>query len=220
MPEHKIDIPSLFKIGIRIFRTYASFVIGVTATFFVLGVVPNFYLLMNAPAEPTTESQILSMVFLLLRLFLTLGLTKVMLFLADDRPVEVKDLINNGRIFLSYAVGYFIFIIAVGIGLFLLIVPGIYLAIRLQFFPYYMIEEGDTSFIALQKSWHATEEWMIELFLFGLCVVVLNILGAFFLGIGLIFTYPLTMLATSIVFLGMEDDAESLPQARFEKDSG
>ncbi len=211
MPEHKIDIPSLFKIGVRIFRTYASFVIGVAATFFVLGVVPNFYLLANAPAEPTIESQVLSMIFLLLRLFLALGLTKVMLFLADDRPVEVKDLVNNGRIFLSYAAGYFIYIIAVGIGLFLLIVPGIYLAIRLQFFPYYTIEYGDTSFIALQKSWYATEEWMMSLFLFGLCVVVLNILGALLFGIGLIITYPLTTIVTAIVFIGLENKMQHIP---------
>jgi uncharacterized membrane protein len=216
MPDHNINIPLLLKLAFRLFKEYASFVIGVGATYFVLGFVPNFYLAVNLPAEPSTESQILSMIFLLIRLYLALGVTKIMLFLADERPVEVKDLVNNGRIFLSYATGYFIYIIAVAIGLFLLIIPGIYLAIRLQLFPYYTIQDGDTSFVALQKSWDATKEWGIELFLFGLCMIVLNLLGIFFFGVGLIFTYPLTLLATAIVFLGLEEDAEKIPAGKFD----
>ncbi len=211
MAKTNIDIPALFRRSVELYKEYGSFVFGVMTTYFILGMVPQVYLFLYQPAEPTTESQIISIIALLVQLFLALGFTKIMLYLVDDRPVQVSDLVNNGGIFLNYCVGYFVYFIAVGIGLALLVVPGIYIAIRLLFYPYYIIEHGDPSFIALQKSWKATEEWVLELFLFGICLVVLNFVGSLLLGIGIILTYPLTTMATAIIFMGLQQNAQRIP---------
>ena len=216
MAARNIDIPPLFKYSFAKYKQYISFVIGVMTTYFILGMIPQVYLMLDAPKEPTLQYQIISLLFLLVRLFLALGFTKIMLFLIEDRPVEINDMVNNLRIFLNYITAYFLFTIAVVVGLFLLIVPGIYLAIRLQFYPYYIIEYGDPSYVALQKSFYATKNLTLELFVFGLCVVIANVVGAFLLGIGVIFTYPLTTMATAIVFKGLEQEATQIPTAGFQ----
>jgi len=216
MAERNIDIPPLFKYPYQLFKKYASFIIGVMTTFFILGLMPQVYLFLYAPTEPTFESQFISITALLVQLFLALGFTKIMLYLVDDRAVEVNDLINNGRIYFSYVVAHFMYIIAVGIGLFLLIIPGIYLALRLLFYPYYIIEYGDPSYIAMQKSWQATEGWTLELFIFGVCVLGLNFLGALCFGIGVIVTYPITTMATAIVFKGLDNEADEIPAEEYQ----
>ncbi|HYW34883.1 MAG TPA: hypothetical protein VE868_05690 [Balneolaceae bacterium] len=215
MPKLNINIPPLLKYSIQVYRKYASFVFGVMVTYFALGLLPEVYIYFFTPKNPTTESQIVSFIAAMVRLFLSLGFTKIMYYLIDDRAVKVNDLVNNGRIFLSYIVAYFLYFFAVLIGLFLLIIPGIYLAVRLQFYPYYIIKEEDTSFTALRKSWYVTEGFIYELVLFGASVLLLNFLGAVFLGIGLILTYPITSMATAIVFNELEAEAEQIPTSKY-----
>ena len=215
MSNRDIDIPRLFSSSFELLKQYASFVIGVATTYFILAIVPQVYMLMYAPAEPTTESQVVSIVVLLVQLLLSLGFIKIMYFLVDDRPVDIKDLVNNGSTFFSYVVAYFMYMFAVIIGLILLVLPGIYLAIRLMLYPYYIIEHGDHSVEALQKSWYATEGWELELFLFGLCVLLINFAGALLFGFGVIISYPITTMATATVFLGLEDDADQIPSSTF-----
>lgn len=216
MPDRNIDIPPLFKYPFRIFREHTSFIIGVMTTYFVLGVVPQVYFFLYAPKDPTVGEQIFSIIALLVQLFIALGFIKIMLYLVDkERAVDIQDLVNNGRIFFSYVVAYFMFMIAFALGFMLFIVPGIYLYIRLQFYPYYIIEHGDPSYIALQKSWFATKNLELELFLFGVCVVFINLLGVLCLGLGVIFTYPLTTMATAIVYKGLEAEEKNIPTREY-----
>jgi uncharacterized membrane protein len=216
MPELHIDIRALFTYSWMVFKRYTSFIVGVSFTYFALGLVPQVYIYFFSPKHPTTESRIVYIIALLVRLVLLLGFTKIMLYLTDDRGVSVADLINNGSMLLSYITAWFLYSIAVAIGLFLFIIPGIYLAIRLQFYPYYIIEYGDTSFKALQKSWLATGNFMLELVVFGLCFLVINFIGALCLGIGMIFTFPITMMAQAVVFWSLENESHEIPMQKYE----
>jgi uncharacterized membrane protein len=211
MQERTIDIPRLYKYSFSRFIKYASFVIGITLTFYVLAFVPQVYFTLRAPQEPTGETQLISFILTLLQLYLSLGFIKIMLCLIDDRYVEVKDLFNNARPFLSYFVASFLYGMATLIGLLLLVVPGIFIAVRLQFYPYYILEEGDTSMSALQKSYYATQNLTLELFLFGITVLLANVLGVLFFGIGVLVTYPLTTMATAVIYKGLRSETARIP---------
>jgi len=210
-----INIAALFKYAYAQYRNHFSFVFGVMFTYFAVGLLPQIFIYQTMPKQPTTKSEIIYFVALLLRLFLSLGFTKVMLYLVEDRPTHTVDLINNARLLPSYTLGYFLYYIAVVAGLILLIVPGIYLAVRLQFFSYYIIEYEDDAFTALQKSWYGTSDFVWELALFGICFLGLNFIGAALIGIGMMFTYPLTTMAMAVLFISLNEDTDTLPAPKY-----
>lgn len=166
---------------------------------------------MRAPENPTLKTQFISLLLTAVQIFLSLGFTKLMLLLVQDAYVTVADMFNNFRIFFSYFVASFIYGLAVSVGLLLLIAPGIWIAIRFQFFPYFIIENGDPSLVALQKSYNLSQNLLLELFVFGVAVVFLNIIGALLFGIGVILTYPLTTMATAIIYRSLIEESDSIP---------
>ncbi|HLR32826.1 MAG TPA: hypothetical protein VK074_10065 [Fodinibius sp.] len=215
MQQPSIDIAPLFKFSFYQYKQYSSFIIGITVTYFVLAVVPQVYIMAYATQEPTQESQILSGIFAVAQLFISLGFIKIMLRLVDDHYVGIKDLFNNLLPFLSYFIAYFLYTIAIILGLLLFIIPGIFIAVRFLFYPYFILEGTHSSILALQKSYRLTKGLEWELFLFGLAVIALNIAGALFFGIGIIFTYPLTTMATAILFRSLQSESGSLPSKQY-----
>ncbi|MGD8427471.1 MAG: hypothetical protein PVH63_07555 [Balneolaceae bacterium] len=211
MQQRTIDLVQLFKFCFKQYKKYASFVIGAMVTLYVLAFVPQVYFILRAPETPTQKSEILSFILMFVQLFLSLGFTKVMLLLVQDAYVEVADMFNNFRSFLSFFVASLLYNISVVIGLFLLVVPGIFIAIRFQFYPYFIIEQGDSSFEALRKSYFLSQDLTLELLLFGIAVVILNAVGVLLMGIGVILTYPLTTMATAVVYKGLVEEAKAIP---------
>lgn len=216
MQQQSIDLQLLFKYSFRQYKKYASFIIGAVLTFIVLAVVPQIYFMMRAPETPTMKTQFISLLLTAVQLFLSLGFTKLMLLLIQDEYVRVADMFNNFRPFISYFIASFLYGIAVTVGLLLLIVPGIFVAIRFQFFPYFMLENGDSSFEALRKSYFLSQNLTFELLLFGIVVVVLNILGALLFGIGVILTYPLTTMATAVIYRSLIEESDTIPSSSFQ----
>ncbi len=211
MQQLSINLTALFKFSFQQYKSYASFIIGAVLTFIVLAVVPQIYFMLRAPENPTLETQLVSFILTAVQIFLSLGFTKLMLLLVQDAPVSVADMFNNFQIFFSYFVASFIYGVAVSVGLLLLIAPGIWIAIRFQFFPYFIIENGDSSFTALQKSFNLSQDLLLELFVFGVAVVFLNLIGALLFGVGVIITYPLTTMATAVIYRSLIETSETIP---------
>lgn len=216
MQDLSIDIVSLFKYCFEQYKKYANFIIGAVITYFVLAVLPQVFFTLNAPQNPTTKTEITSLILTMVQVFLSLGFTKIILFLAEDKYVEVSDMFNNFNIFLSYFVSSFLYGIAIFLGTILLILPGIWVAIRFQFYPYFIIEEGSSSFDALRLSYEYTTGFTLELFILGVVVVVLNAIGVLFFGIGIILTYPLTTMAVAVVYKGLIEESPEIPSQRFQ----
>ena len=216
MQQRSIDFIQLFKYGFQQYKKYFSFVVGIMITYYVLAIVPQVYLMIYSPKDPSTELQIVSGIFLVIQLFLSLGFIKVMFRLIDNEHVEVVDLFNNVRPFFSYFVAYFLYAIAVVLGTLLFVIPGIFIAIRFQFYPYFVLNGTHSSILALQKSYYLTENLTLDLFLFGLSVIGLNIAGVFFLGIGIIFTYPLTTMATAMIYQSLRSESKQIPAERYQ----
>lgn len=216
MQQRSIDILQLFKYSFQQYKKYPSFLIGIMITYYVLAIVPQVYLTIYSPPNPSTELQIVSGILLVTQLFLSLGFIKIMFQLIDDKHVKVLDLFNNFWPFLSYFAAYFLYAIAVILGLLLFVIPGIFIAIRFQFYPYFVLDGTHSSILALQKSYYLTENLTVDLFLFGLSVIALNIAGVFFLGIGIIFTYPLTTMATATIYQSLQSESDQIPAERYQ----
>jgi uncharacterized membrane protein len=108
-----------------------------------------------------------------------------------QRP-EVSDLwVPFRRGWFSAVLANLIVTVAVIIGFILLIIPGIFLAVRLSLVPYIVVDEGLGPFQAIEASWNRTRGNFWMLFLAGLLGIVCIIIGLILLIVGSI---PATML--------------------------
>ncbi|MBN2747286.1 MAG: hypothetical protein JXR34_11225 [Bacteroidales bacterium] len=86
-------------------------------------------------------------------------------------------------------------------GLYLLVVPGIYFAIAYYFAIPLIINRDIKIWEAMELSRSIITKQWFRFFLLVLILLVFNVIGAIFFGIGLLFTIPLTYAAVHVVFV-------------------
>lgn len=143
---------------------------------------------------------LVSLGFSVLSLFLEIGAIKIILKLVDGKKADIKELWAYPQYLLRMIGASIIYCLILVLGFILLIIPGIYLAIRLQFYSYYIIDKDAGAIDSLKMSWKATEKNVINLFLFALLLIGINILGAIALGVGLLVTVPVSFIAVTLLY--------------------
>ncbi len=86
------------------------------------------------------------------------------------------------------------------VGLILLIIPGIIWAIQFCFYDYLIVDRGFGPVDALKKSSEITKGVKLDLFVFGMLLGIINLLGFICLVVGLFVTIPTTMVAMAFVY--------------------
>lgn len=143
-------------------------------------------------------------------LFLSVGTTKILLDFVDKGKGDLSDLYKQYRLFLNYFFATIIYTVVVIVGLILLIVPGVYLALRFSQYSYFIIDKKAGPMEALKLSSQATKGAKWNLAVFALIIVALNVLGALALLVGLLATVPTSMLASAFVYRKLERDMGEL----------
>ena len=107
-------------------------------------------------------------------------------FMRDERP-NVADLFQGFKQgYLNIVLANLLVVAIVGIGLVLLIVPGIIFACRLSFVPYLVMDKGLDPVGAIEKSWFMTRGhgWRIfGMYLLSIVLVSCGLLLLFFPGL-------------------------------------
>lgn len=148
--------------------------------------------------EPTRT--ILDLLSSLVYYWLLLGLIVVTLKLVDQQAVIWADMFVFDRRYFFYLLGTLLYGFVVGVGLVLLIIPGIYLALRYGFFWYGIIDGRQGVFDAFHESAEMTRGVKWQLILFTLACIGVTLLGLLSLGIGLLVAMPVTMLASAHLY--------------------
>ena len=159
----------------------------------IQGVVQGFF-------KYSALSVIVSLAFTVLTLFFEIGFLKIVLKLVDSQKADINELWAYPQYLLRMIGASIIYGLIVVAGFILLVVPGIYLALRLQFYSYYIIDKDAGAIDSLRMSWKATEGNVINIFLFELLLIGINILGAIALIVGLLVTIPVTFVAVTYLF--------------------
>ncbi|MCD6385224.1 hypothetical protein J7M23_05540 [Candidatus Sumerlaeota bacterium] len=139
-----------------------------------------------------------------------MGVIKIALRFCDEEEAELGDLFTCFPLFFKYVAGSILYGLIVIVGLLLLIIPGIIWSIKFWFFPYFIVEEGVGPIQALKKSSLITRGAKWDLFLFGLLLGLINLLGALCLVIGLFATVPTTMVAWAYVYRELSAQAKAV----------
>lgn len=99
------------------------------------------------------------------------------------------------------------------VGLFFLIIPGIIIGVRLMFAPIIMLAEPETGFAeAFKKSWAMTRGNFWGLFLLGIIVCLLNIIGLVCCFVGVFFTGVMSIFMEIILYYELKDNVNDFGQ--------
>ena len=145
----------------------------------------------------------------ILDLLISMGVIRITLKFCDQEQATYRDLFSAYRLLLNYLVGSIVYGIMVAIGFVFLIAPGIYLAVKYQFYDYLIVDKGMGPIEAIKRSGVLTEGVKRNLVLFWLALVGINILGLIALGVGLIATVPVSWLANAYVYRRLQLQAEN-----------
>ncbi len=185
--------------GFKIAKKNILFFLGIfVITILVSGINGS---LQNGLEEQVILAFLVSMIFWVISEIIGMGILRINLKFVDGKKPGYKDLfvLNWEAIF-----NYIITVILVGlitfVGFILLIIPGIYLAIRLQYAGYLVVDKNLSPIKAIKNSWSMTKGHAWHLFVLGLALLGINILGILVIVIGLLITVPLSMVATAFVF--------------------
>lgn len=133
----------------------------------------------------------------------------IMLRFVDKEGVKVSMIFSQYRLTFRYVIAAVFYGLMVVFGLILLIVPGIYFALRYQFYAYALVDKQADIFESFKISASLTEGEKLALLRFFLILVLINIAGALVFLVGLFVTMPLSMLSYAYVYRKLSSRPES-----------
>lgn len=173
-------------------------------TFIKLGLI---VILINVAAGVITESIknssfgiIWAIMSTIVSTAVQIAVTKIILDLHDKKPLNLAYFYTLYHLIFNYFIASIIYGFIVVVGFLLLIVPGIIWAIKFQFYSFLIVDKGIGILDSLRQSSQMTEGVRMNLFLFGLLLILINLLGALALGIGLLISIPTSLMATVYVY--------------------
>jgi uncharacterized membrane protein len=185
------------KFGFGIAKSNLLFFIGLLIIVFFVSAVASS--LRGEAQKSALAYLVLSIVQYLVNIVIGMGLIRISLeFIGKAKP-KIRDIVYYKPI-VRYVLASIVTGIVVILGLVLLIIPGVILAIRLQYTTYLIVDKNLGPIEAIKKSWSVTRGNTWNLFFFGILLGLINILGMVCLLVGLFITIPLGMLATTFVY--------------------
>ncbi len=136
----------------------------------------------------------------LFTIFIYIGLLKICLNFYDKKNTELVDLFSQKSVLLSVVLASILYVIFIFIGLVFLIIPGIYIFLRLWFYDFSIVDKKSGIMESLKESWEITRGNVLNLFFFFFVILVLNVLGIITLLVGLFITFPISFLAICYVY--------------------
>lgn len=137
-----------------------------------------------------------------------LGFMRMVLRFVDGEKGELVDLFSAFHLIIGYFVASIIVSLVVGVAFLFLILPGIWVGIRLMLYGWVIADREVGPFAALDASWAITRGAFWQLFGLLFTLFFVNLLGLLALGIGLLVTGPLSVVAIAYAYRRLEATTE------------
>jgi uncharacterized membrane protein len=199
MTTGKFSMGEAIDFGWNTTKSNLIFFIGLMIVVGLILFIPGFISRLVKPNAPDL-SYIINIASLVFQAIIQMGLIKIALIFCDKDKAEFSDLFSCFSLLSKYLFSSLLYGLIVTIGTVLLIIPGVVWAIKFQFFSYLVIDKGSGPIEAFKKSSVITDGAKWDLFVFGLLLGTINLLGALAFLIGLFITIPTTILALAFVF--------------------
>ena len=212
-----LPIGDCIKFGWETFKRRPWILIGAFALIVVISAIPGILtphpevVQGQPPPPPTPFAIVMGLVSVVVNLFVGLGLTNFALRAHDNIDgVTIGDLWNPAPFWRFLGAELLAALIIVA-GFILLVIPGIIASLGLGFAPYIVIDRPLGPVESLKESWRITKGNKWRIFLFGLALLGVNILGLLAVGIGVLVSVPITLLAVVHAYRFLQTAAGPAP---------
>ncbi|MEK7120481.1 MAG: hypothetical protein AAB840_00120 [Patescibacteria group bacterium] len=155
----------------------------------------------RAPFEKADAGDaILSIFGFVVKVFLTLGYTRLALKILDDKKGDINDFLPDWQMFWHLAVVMFLYSFIVGVGIILLIFPGIIWGTRYSQSIFLVIDKNMGPIEALKESARITMGSKKRLVLYFLASLGVFILGVLVLIVGVFVALPLVIITGAYIY--------------------
>lgn len=128
--------------------------------------------------------------------------------------IEVRDIfVVFQRNYWNVIIANIVVGIIVGMGIVMLIVPGIIFACRLAFVPYLVVDREMDVMDALRVSWDMTRGYGVQIFLMGLLAIPIVLLGLICLLVGVVVSVMWISTAFAVMYHAVEQK-DGIPETR------
>ena len=184
MATQKFSKSEAIRFGWNMMKSNFGFFIGFLVVVGMIYFIPDFIVELLKEDAPILAF-IITIASWVLAIVIQMGLIRIGLRFCDNGKSEFTDLFSCFPLFFKYLLGSILYeLITLG-GMILLIIPGVIWAIKFQFFSYFIVDKGLGPIEALKRSSAITRDAKWDLFLFGLFLGLINLLGAICFIIGM-----------------------------------
>lgn len=211
--EPKFMISEVFGTSWKHTKSQIWVLVGLFIGFSILSMIVTLF---GMPAQGSIVGRVIvQIVSLLISCIFMLGYVKNIFQALDGEEPQFSAYGQQSRKIITYLIANILFSIAVCIGMVLLIIPGIYLYLRLQFFTAFIVEENCGIIESLQKSWNMTQGQTLPLFLLLLTMIGTAIVGCILFFVGFFVAVPLIYMMQCYTFrklntISTEEEAQQL----------
>jgi uncharacterized membrane protein len=173
---------------------------GLLIGYVIVSLSLNLFIPSPLQGAMSTAGWVIGLISLVFSILFSMGYTKNMFQALDGEEPQFSAYGQQSRKIITWFVAGLIYAVIVLVGIALLVLPGIYVAIRLQFFYTSIVEEDTGILTSLKRSWEITKGQEAPLLLLLLVAIGFTLLGLAFFGIGIFVTYPFVGLMYCHVF--------------------
>jgi hypothetical protein len=149
---------------------------------------------------------LLHIAFLVIFSGLLVGMHRMALDAIDGASPNLRDLLESIRDGPTLLVAALIHTLAIAVGLLLLVVPGVYLSVRWSLHPQVIAARRVPVAGALRDAARLTRHSWWRVFSMQLVLIALNVCATALLGVGLLVTFPVSILAAASLYRHLEAD--------------
>lgn len=197
------SIGDLFKQAFQDFKKHWKVLVGAFLIIMAINFVATFLATWLEDQNVVIMGSLLRLLLYVVQIALSVGLIRIALAVVDGRGVKMEllwDSISNWKLLVFYFLCSLLVGLAVGVGLILLIIPGIILAVKMQFSMYYIVDKTQGPLEAIKSSWNETKGAFWKLLIFDIVVSMINVIAAILFVVPLLITVPITMVAMARLY--------------------
>ena len=136
----------------------------------------------------------------------SLGIVRMALAVVNGQPLELSMAIPSGPMLVPYAITGVLVGLIIGVGIVLCVIPGILAATFLIFSSFAVLDENLQPGDAIKRSYDLVKSNLVGVLGFIIICFLINLVGAILCGIGLLVTWPLTIVAGAYVWKGLKGE--------------